>query len=66
MEIKQTVNASGRGTHTVVAVKCANCSKVSSGYWVGWRAYRSDNPDLDASPTLAFFCLDCAKGEFGV
>ena len=66
MEISQTVSASGRGNHTVVAVKCADCSKLSSGYWVGWRAYRSDDPGLDSSPTLAFYCLDCAKREFGV
>ncbi len=62
----ETVNASGRGTHPVIATKCAQCGKLSSGYWVGWRACRSDDPELDETPTLAFFCLRCAEKEFGV
>jgi hypothetical protein len=61
----ETVNASARGNHTVVAVKCARCRKLSSGYWVGWRAYRSDDPELDQPPALAFFCLTCAEDQFG-
>jgi hypothetical protein len=65
MQGAETVDASHRGNHTVVAVKCAQCGKLSSGYWLGWRAYRSDDPELDESPGLAFFCLPCAEREFG-
>ena len=59
------MNASGTGAHSVVATKCAQCGKLSSGYWVGWRACRSDDPELGEEPTLAFFCLSCAEQEFG-
>jgi hypothetical protein len=62
----ETASASSRGNHTVVAVKCAQCGTLSSGYWVGWRAYRNDEPEFDEPPALAFFCLACAKQEFGV
>jgi hypothetical protein len=30
----------------------------------GWRAYRSDDPELDEPPALAFYCPDCAAREF--
>jgi hypothetical protein len=61
----ETAEASGRGKRVLVAVRCAQCSKLSSGYWVGWRACRSDDPELAEPPTLAFFCLECAEREFG-
>ena len=60
-----TAATTGRGNRVVVAVTCAQCKKLSTGYWVGWRACRSDDPELDESPTLAFFCLECAEREFG-
>ena len=61
----ETAQATGHGDRVVVAVTCAQCTKVSSGYWVGWRACRSDEAELDEPPTLAFFCLECADREFG-
>ena len=61
----EAVDASGRGNHNVVMVKCAECGKLSSRYWLGWRAYRSDDPELDEPPALAFYCKSCAEREFG-
>ena len=61
----ETVGAGGRGDHTAVAVKCAQCGRPSTGYWAGWRAYRNDDPERDEAPSLAFFCRWCAEQEFG-
>jgi hypothetical protein len=34
---------------------------VSSAFATGWKAYRVDDPELDESPQLAFYCPDCAR-----
>lgn len=60
-----TVDASGRGHQCVVMVTCAECGKLSSRYVVGWRDYRSDDPNLGESPELAFYCTTCAGRAFG-
>lgn len=31
----------------------------------GWRGYRTDDPELDEPPELAFYCPPCAVAEFG-
>jgi hypothetical protein len=46
-------------------VKCAECGKLSSGHWVGWGAYRTEDPEIDEPPELAFYCPQCASREFG-
>jgi len=33
--------------------------------WSGWRAGRTDDPDLGELPELSFFCSMCAEREFG-
>jgi hypothetical protein len=44
---------------------CAECPRVSSAFAAGWRAYRTDDPELDEPPELAFYCPNCARREFG-
>jgi hypothetical protein len=60
---EQGVDASGRGPQSVVMVTCAECGKLSSRYWLVWRTSRSDDPDLDGPPALAFYCNSCAGQE---
>jgi hypothetical protein len=38
---------------------------VSSVTARGWKAYRTDDLELDESPALAFYCPECAAHEFG-
>jgi hypothetical protein len=38
---------------------------VSSFTARGWKAYRTDDIELDEPPTLAFYCPECARREFG-
>ena len=44
---------------------CAQCGCLSGLRWSGWRALRTDDPDEDEAPALAFFCPTCAEREFG-
>jgi hypothetical protein len=54
------------GTFTDVHVlACVECPRVSTATATGWRAYRTDDPELDEPPTLSFYCPDCARREFG-
>jgi len=43
---------------------CVECGCRSGAGWVGWRAYRVDDPELDELPALGFYCPDCAEAEF--
>ena len=43
---------------------CVQCGSLSGLYARGWRGYRTDDPELDPEPTLAFFCPTCAAREF--
>jgi hypothetical protein len=55
-----------RGTTSEVHIfGCVACTRVSSAFATGWRAYRIDDPDEDESPRLDFFCPSCARREFG-
>jgi hypothetical protein len=47
------------------AVTCVECGASSGVGWLGWGAYRVDDPELSEPPTLAFYCHACATREFG-
>ena len=63
--VEKAVDASSRGSQSVVMVTCAECGKLSTRYWLGWRASRSDGPELDEPPALAFYCQSCQGRPFG-
>jgi hypothetical protein len=46
-------------------MRCQECGCLSSPTWWGWRAYRTDDPECDEPPALAFYCPACAEREFG-
>jgi hypothetical protein len=55
-----------RGTSEFVHVlACAECPRVSTITARGWKAYRTDDPERDEPPQLAFYCPECARAEFG-
>ena len=39
---------------------CAECPRVSSVNARGWKAFRSDHPEVDEHPRLSFDCPECA------
>jgi hypothetical protein len=45
-------------------LRCAQCGSISGLRASGWRGYRTDDPDVDREPTLAFFCPACSAHEF--
>ena len=45
---------------------CAECRSLSGLRWAGWRAYRTDDPELDEPPALAFYCPACSEREFNI
>jgi DNA-directed RNA polymerase subunit M/transcription elongation factor TFIIS len=61
------MNVSSRDhQHTrTTSVHCAECGSSSGLYWRGWRACRTDEPETDEPPALAFYCPTCAEREFG-
>jgi hypothetical protein len=59
--VKRDRTAAGEA-HVIV---CAECPRVSSFTARGWKAYRTDDIELDEPPTLAFYCPECARREFG-
>lgn len=60
------MDASGRDLQQRANVAtCAECGCLSGLRWAGWRAYRIEDPELDESPALAFFCPTCAECRFG-
>ena len=58
-------NATGKQRDAVHLVRCQECGCLSSLRWWGWRAYRTDDPELSEPPSLAFYCPACAEREFG-
>ena len=48
----------------VHVLACTECARVSSATARGWRAYRSDDPEAEELPKLAFYCPECARREF--
>jgi hypothetical protein len=66
-EERQSVNASDRDhPRKTASIHCAEC-RISSGlYWLGWRALRTDEPELGEPPALAFYCPACALVNFGL
>jgi hypothetical protein len=60
------VNASGRDHRRKrTSIHCAECKRSSGLYWHGWRAFRTDDPELGEAPALAFYCPSCGLREFG-
>jgi hypothetical protein len=60
------VNASSRDhQRKATTTRCAQCHCLSGLYWRGWRAYRTDDLELDEPSALAFFCPTCAGRVFG-
>jgi len=45
-------------------LRCAQCGSISGLSASGWRGCRTDDPELDLEPTLAFFCPACSAREF--
>jgi hypothetical protein len=64
MQPNESSSAGSRPFRQVNEVSCAECHRLSGSYWVGWGAYRIDNPDLREPPTLAFYCPACSHREF--
>jgi hypothetical protein len=47
-------------------IVCAHCGAMSATASTrGWRGYRTDDPELDEPPALAFCCPSCSMAEFG-
>ena len=66
-EERQSVNASDRGhLRKTAAIHCIECKSSSGLYWQGWRAFRTDDPELSEPPALAFYCPICAVVNFGL
>ena len=55
-------HATDRDVHVLA---CAECPRVSSFSARGWKAFRSDDPEVDEDPRLSFYCPECAEREFG-
>jgi hypothetical protein len=45
-------------------LSCAQCGAISDLSASAWRACRTDDPELDLEPALAFFCPACSASEF--
>jgi hypothetical protein len=45
-------------------VQCIECRQSPSERWLGWRAYRYDDPARRRHPVVAFYCPACAFREF--
>jgi hypothetical protein len=59
--MEPSINGCDRGA----SVRCAECGTSSGLYWHGWRAYRTDEEEMNEPPSLAFYCPICAYREFG-
>ncbi len=46
-------------------LKCTECGAVGEADAPGWRGYRTDEPETDDVPAIAFYCAYCAIREFG-
>ena len=46
-------------------ISCHECGRSSGETWRGWRAYRTDDPETNEPPALAFYCRACSEREFG-
>jgi hypothetical protein len=58
----ESERATGGDVHVLA---CAECPRVSSVSARGWKAFRSDDPEVDEQPRLSFYCPECARREFG-
>jgi hypothetical protein len=46
-------------------MECVECGVTADDHAEGWRGYRTDEPDTNDSPEVAFYCPSCAEREFG-
>jgi len=53
-----------REPREVHQLRCAQCGYLSGLLARGWRAYRTDDPELDEKPAVAFFCRTCSARAF--
>lgn len=58
------MKAPSRNGNRAHIATCAECGCASSLLWVGWGAYRMDDPETNAPLELAFLCPACAAAEF--
>ena len=56
---------SRQGERALNIVECRECGSSSGAFWIRWRAYRIDDPELEEPPALAFYCPACSDREFG-
>jgi hypothetical protein len=49
----------------IMSVSCVECKRLPDAGWHLWRAYRTDDPELDEPSTIGFFCPSCSEREFG-
>jgi hypothetical protein len=56
---------SRQGERALNIVECRECGISSGAFWIRWRAYRIDDPELEEPPALAFYCPACSDREFG-
>jgi len=61
MQAMEREPATGADVHVLA---CAECPRVSSVSARGWKAFRTDDPELDEPPQLSFYCPECARREF--
>jgi hypothetical protein len=66
IEMMRSVSTWSRHEEQLVnTVECRECGISSGAFWIRWRAYRTDDPELNEPPALAFYCPACADREFG-
>jgi hypothetical protein len=46
-------------------LRCVQCGCRSGLYAIGWRGYRTDDPEREEPPAIGFFCPMCSESEFG-
>jgi hypothetical protein len=44
-------------------INCAECGRSSDSLWIGWGAYRVEDPEAGEPPELALFCPFCISRE---
>jgi hypothetical protein len=52
-------------TAKVNLLRCERCGSISGLYARGWRGYRTDDPEHDKRPALAFCCPACSARALG-
>jgi hypothetical protein len=53
------MSSPGPVRHVLTCIECGVLSASPVDF--GWKAYRCDDPGLDETPELAFYCPTCAR-----